>query len=75
MTRCESRVSTRLRYVQKSVEIIGSPKETWTTQSLTIQITRSESATNAHTESNAPNGASVMKPSESGEVLVPTNAG
>ena len=73
MTLCESHVSTRLRYVQKSVEIIGSPKETWITQSLTIQITQRESVTNASTESNAPNGASVTKPSESGEVLVPTS--
>ena len=73
MNQCVSHVTTRLRYVQKLVVTTGSPNVTSMTQSLTIQSRLSVSVINVPTELNAPNGASIMNASESGEELHPLN--
>jgi hypothetical protein len=66
MTRCESRVSTRLRYVHKSVQISGSPTKVLITHRYYVQR---ESVEVVYTESNVLNGASIVNATESGAVL------
>jgi hypothetical protein len=68
MTQCGSRVTTRLRYVLKLVETSGSPIEkTRTVQVCTISLSQSQYVSSVSTVQNAPNGASNMRSTESGE--------
>ena len=67
--RCESHVTTRLRYVHKSVGMTGSPKQVVTTEVSTLRYVY---VTNVSTELNAPNGVFIRNVTESGEDSVPT---
>ena len=63
MTVCESRVTTRLRYVRKLTETSGSPTKVATVQ---VLIWQRESVTNVSIDLNALNGVFITKDSESG---------
>jgi hypothetical protein len=68
--RCESHVSTRLRYVRKSVVISGSLiREETSVSSEQHRV----SVRNVPTDLNVPNGALDMNVTESGAVLSPSN--
>jgi hypothetical protein len=73
MIRCESRVSTRLRYVLKSEVICGSQNLLVRVELLqyTTLSSRRKYALRVVTEQNAPNGASQEKVTVSGEDLHP----
>ena len=58
MTRCESHVNTRLRYVLKSEEISGFPIKVEMSQ---VSVKRYEYVINVSTDLNAPNGAYITK--------------
>lgn len=66
--RCESHVTTRLRYVRKSVVISGSLKREETSLSLEQHSVFVRSVT---TDLSVPNGALNTKSSESGEASLP----
>lgn len=68
VSQCESRVTTRLRYVRKSVVISGSLKREETSLSLEQHSVFVRGAT---TDLSVPNGALNTKSSESGEALLP----
>jgi hypothetical protein len=65
--RCESRVTTRLRYVQKSMAISGSQI---TVEVLQVYKLQRKSVVNVFIDLNAPNGVFTMNDTESGEDLL-----
>jgi hypothetical protein len=65
--RCESRVTTRLRYVQKSMVISGSQI---TVEVLQVYKLQRKSVVNVSIDLNAPNGVFTMNDTESGEDLL-----
>lgn len=64
VVRCVSHVNTRLRYVLKSEETLGSPKQVVTIKVSTLQY---RYVTNVSTDLNAPNGVFITNVTESGE--------
>ena len=66
MTRCESHVNTRLRYVQKLVGTGGSQIKRTITLTHVIQKVY---VVDANTKQNAPNGEFTMNTTVSGEDL------
>ena len=64
---CESRVTTRLRYVQKSMVISGSQITVEVRQVYKLQR---ESVVNVLIDLNAPNGVFTMNDTVSGEDLL-----
>ena len=65
MTRCESHVNTRLRYVLKSEGNSGFPIKVEMSQ---VLVKRYEYVINVSTDLNAPNGAYITKRKVSGVV-------
>ena len=65
VSKCESRVNTRLRYVLKSEENSGSPTRVVTLQ---VSVKHYEYVINVSTGLNALNGVSIKKNTVSGVV-------
>ena len=63
VVRCESRVTTRLRFVRKSTEISGSPTRV---EILEVSVSQRTFVTNAPIDLNALNGVSITKDMASG---------